>query len=130
MTKNQLDRLRVQEKSLNLLIMTDSAIFIFLIFPAFSPHLQNVDKFIVYIRPTFMWFLILGGSTFYYCLIMSAQKLFRRHFLQGTPCHTASNWSAAASTSAGASVRMPASKLRVVAPFMPSPAPVRLAEPM
>ena len=46
---------------------------------------------------------------------MSAQKLFRRHFLQGTPCHTASNWSAAASTSAGASVRMPASKLWVVA---------------
>lgn len=62
--------------------------------------------------------------------IRSVQKLFRRHFLQGTPCHTASNWSAAASTSAGSSVRIPASKLRVVGPFMPSPAPVRFAEPM
>ena len=36
----------------------------------------------------------------------------------------------AASTRAGSSVRIPASKFRVVAPFMPIPAPVRLAEPM
>ena len=69
----------------------------------------------------------LSGRTFYHSLILSEQKFFRRHFLQGTPCHTASNWSAAASTSAGTSVRMPASKLRVIAPFMPSPALVRLA---
>lgn len=60
----------------------------------------------------------------------SVQKDFRRHFVQCMPFHTASNWSAAASTNVGSSVRIPASKLRVEAPFMPSPAPVRLAEPM
>lgn len=60
----------------------------------------------------------------------SSQNSFRLHALQCLPIQTASNWFMACSTSSGLSVRMPASKLRVPSPFMPMPAPVRLALPM
>ena len=46
------------------------------------------------------------------------------------PAHTESKCSIAAATSAGSSVSMPASKLRLRPDFIPIPAPVRLAEPM
>ena len=62
--------------------------------------------------------------------IGSPQKSFRLHALQCLPIQTSSNWFMACSTSSGLSVRMPASKLRVPSPFMPMPAPVRLALPI
>ena len=60
----------------------------------------------------------------------SPQNSFLLQFLQCFPIQTSSNWFMACSTSSGLSVRMPASKLRVPSPFMPMPAPVRLALPI
>ena len=66
----------------------------------------------------------------FYLEILSPQKSFRLHLAQWFPCHTLSRWSAAASTKGGSFVSIPASKLRFSSPFIPIPAPVRLAEPM
>ena len=62
--------------------------------------------------------------------IGSPQNSFRLHALQCFPIQTSSNWFMACSTNSGLSVRMPASKFRVPSPFMPMPAPVRLALPI
>ena len=62
--------------------------------------------------------------------IGSGQKSLRLQALQWRPIHSSSNWFMACSTIAGSSVRIPASKLRLSAVFMPMPAPVRLALPM
>ena len=69
-------------------------------------------------------------NVFIYHVILSLQKSLRLHLAQWVPCQTLSRWSAAASTKEGSSVRIPASKLRLPSPFMPMPAPVRLAEPI
>ena len=66
----------------------------------------------------------------YYLRIGSPQYCLRPQSLHRKPAQTKSNWFIAASTRAGLSVRMPASKLRVRVLFIPIPAPVRLAEPM
>ena len=63
-------------------------------------------------------------------MIGSIQKALRLHLLQNLPIHTASNWFIACSTIEGASVSMPASKLRLSSLFMPIPAPVRFALPI
>ena len=63
-------------------------------------------------------------------MIGSIQKTLRLHLLQNLPIHTASNWFIACSTIEGASVSMPASKLRLSSLFMPIPAPVRFALPI
>ncbi len=52
------------------------------------------------------------------------------HPLHRNPAQTPSNCSIAASTSPGSSVRIPASKFRVRALFIPSPAPVKFADPI
>ena len=60
----------------------------------------------------------------------SGQKSLRLQDLQCLPIHTSSNWFIACSTISGASVKMTASKLRVVSAFIPIPAPVRFALPI
>ncbi len=60
----------------------------------------------------------------------SPQKCLCLHPAQRRPCHTPSKWSAAASTNAGSSVNIPASKFRPFSLFIPMPAPVRFADPI
>ena len=62
--------------------------------------------------------------------IGSPQYFFRPQSLHLNPAQTASNRFMAASTRAGSSVRIPASKFRVRVLFIPMPAPVRLADPI
>ena len=66
----------------------------------------------------------------YFANMGSGQKSLRLQVLQCLPIQTSLNWFMACSTISGASVRMPASKLRVPSDFMPMPAPVRLALPI
>lgn len=62
-------------------------------------------------------------------LIIDLQNCFLPQFLHQLPCHTESKMSAALWTSVSSLVSNPASKLRLLALFMPMPAPVRFAEP-
>lgn len=73
---------------------------------------------------------LVGFEVYSHLITGSGQYSFRPQFLHLKPAQTESNWLMAASTRSGSSVRMPASKLRVRVLFIPSPAPVRLAEPM
>ena len=59
----------------------------------------------------------------------SAQKALRLQVLQCSPDQIELKWSAAASTYTRSSVKIPASKLRLLSDFIPMPAPVRFAEP-
>ncbi len=70
-------------------------------------------------------------SSCYCCrqAIGSWQNCFRLQLLQCLPSHTSSNWSIMAPMIFESFVTNPASKFRVSAPFIPSPAPVRFAEP-
>lgn len=61
--------------------------------------------------------------------IGSEQYSLRLHDLQCFPIQTSSNCLIACSTISDSSVRMPASKLRLLSVFKPMPAPVRLALP-
>lgn len=61
--------------------------------------------------------------------IGSPQNVFRLQLLQNAPIQTSSNWVAAFLTNPLLLLKTPASKLRVFSPFMPSPAPVKFAEP-
>ena len=85
----------------------------------------NDESLILAIIYFYNLFEICGAYT-----IGSGQKSLRLQSLQKEPIHTSSNCCIALSTRSGSVVSMPDSKLRVFSPFIPSPAPVRFAEPI